>query len=200
MATSSLALFTPLLDHNKPHKLQLIPNSTRNTIGNSLFLSKTTDHLQLQTKRGSIGGVVVLNASPEAAAGDLFSSLPIPTIPGLSENPWVAGIGGLLVVVPFMIQRLLTLSREVDVAAQTVENIADAVGKVAEQVDKAAEEIGEALPEGGLKKMVDFVEDLAEETVKDAQKVEDLMDKVEEMTDKLEAVLEKQSKDDAKKK
>ncbi|GFP86465.1 hypothetical protein PHJA_000790300 [Phtheirospermum japonicum] len=170
--TSSFSLFTPLLDHNKPHKLQL-PNSThRNNFGNSSFLGKTsTDHLQLQTKRGgSKGGVVVWNASPEAA-GDLLSSLPLPTIPGFSDNPWLVAF----------------------------EKIADAVGKVAEEVDKAAEDIGEALPEGGLKKVVAFVEDLAEETVKDAQKVEDLMDKVEEMNDKLEAILEKQSKGTEKK-
>ncbi|KAK6130145.1 hypothetical protein DH2020_036124 [Rehmannia glutinosa] len=83
---------------------------------------------------------------------------------------------------------------EIDTAAQTVEKIADTVGKVAEEVDKAAEDIAEALPEGGLKKVVSFVEDLAEETTKEAQRVEDLMDKVEELDDKLEAFLEKQSK------
>lgn len=79
-------------------------------------------------------------------------------------------------------------------AAETVEKIADTVGKVAAEVDKAAEEMAEALPEGGLKKMVSFVEDLAEETTKDAQMVEDLMDKVEELDDKLDAILKQQSK------
>ncbi|KAK6117219.1 hypothetical protein DH2020_049098 [Rehmannia glutinosa] len=119
---------------------------------------------------GQHRGFVVRNASPEAAAGDLLSSFPLPTIPGFSDNPW----------------RLIR--------AQTVEKIADTVGKVAEEVDKAAEDIAEALPEGGLKKVVSFVEDLAEETTKEAQRVEDLMDKVEELDDKLEAFLEKQSK------
>ncbi|EYU29017.1 hypothetical protein MIMGU_mgv1a017274mg [Erythranthe guttata] len=74
-------------------------------------------------------------------------------------------------------------------AAQTVEKIADAVEKVAEEVDKAAEGIAAGLPEGGLKKVVKFVEVLAEETAKDAQKVEDLMDKVEELDDKVEEFL-----------
>lgn len=63
-------------------------------------------------------------------------------------------------------------------AAETVEKIADTVGKVAKEVDKATEDLAEALPEGGLKQVVSFVEDLAEEAAKDAQKVEDLMDKV----------------------
>ena len=62
--------------------------------------------------------------------------------------------------------------------AETVEEIADAVGKVAEEVDRAAEDLAESLPEGGLKQVVSFVEDLAEETAKDAQMVEELMDKV----------------------
>ncbi|GFP81831.1 hypothetical protein PHJA_000326400, partial [Phtheirospermum japonicum] len=134
--------------------------------------------------------LVIRKASPEAA-GDVVSSLT--SLAGLSlpagDDPWLAGIAGLLVTIPLMVQRLLTLTKEVDMAAQTVEKIADAVGKVADEVDKAAEDIGKALPEGGLKKVVSFVEDLAEETAKDAQKVEDLMDKVEELDDKLEEFL-----------
>ncbi|EYU40558.1 hypothetical protein MIMGU_mgv1a026631mg [Erythranthe guttata] len=139
--------------------------------------------------------LVVRNAAPEAAATvDLLSSFSLPSIPGISDSPLIALIAGLTVGLPFVIQRLLTLTKEIDMAAETVEKIADAVGKVADEVDKAAEGIAESLPEGGLKKMVHVIEDLAEETAKDAQKVEDLMDKVEELDDKLEAFLEKQSK------
>ncbi|GER44185.1 plastid-targeted protein 2 [Striga asiatica] len=142
--------------------------------------------------------LIVRKASPEVI-GDAVASFPIPGgIPGLSlpvgDNPWLAGVAGLLVVVPLMVQRLLTLTKQVDMAAQTVEKIADTVGKVAEEVDKAAENLAESLPEGSLKKVVGIVEDLAEETVKDAQKVEDLMDKVEEMDDKLEEFLNKNFK------
>ncbi|KAL3834872.1 hypothetical protein ACJIZ3_009608 [Penstemon smallii] len=139
--------------------------------------------------------LVVRNATPEVAA-DLVSST-FSNIPGFSliaDNPWASGLAGLFVAVPFVIQRLVILSKEVDMAAETVEKIADTVGKVAEQVDKAAEDIAESLPEGGLKNFVGLVEDIAEETTKDAQKVEDLMDKVEELDDKLEAFLNKQSK------
>ncbi|KAL6550114.1 hypothetical protein OROMI_020602 [Orobanche minor] len=142
--------------------------------------------------------LLIRKVTPEAA-GDVVSSLSITSgIPGFSlpagDTPWLAVVAGLLVAVPLMVQRLLTLTKEVDMAAQTVEKIADAVGKVAEEVDKAAEGIAAALPDGGLKKVVRIVEGLAEETVKDAQKVEDLMDKVEELDDKLEEFLIKKFK------
>lgn len=79
-------------------------------------------------------------------------------------------------------------------AAEAVEKIADTVGKVAEEVDKAAEDLMDSLPEGGLMQVVNYVEDLAEETTKEAQKVEDLMNKVEELNEKLEEILEQESK------
>ncbi|KAK4400522.1 hypothetical protein Sango_1158300 [Sesamum angolense] len=200
MAISSSASFT-LLQTNPQ-----IPH--RNGEGGEMICSllscrtSTTSPLQRSATRTSSSSykgfrkkdfVIVRNATPEAA-GDLLSSFSIPgfSLPG--DNPWITGIAGLLVTVPFLVQWLLTLTKEVDLAAETVEKIADTVGKVAEEVDKAAEEIAEALPEGGLKKMVSFVEDLAEETTKDAQMVEDLMDKVEELDDKLDTILKQQSK------
>ncbi|XP_073124264.1 uncharacterized protein [Henckelia pumila] len=129
-------------------------------------------------------------AEPEtvAAATDLMSTFSLPAIPGFSlsaDNPWWTAIAGLAVTVPFVLQRIMTVTKEVDVVAHTVE-------KIAESVDKAAEEIEAALPEGGLKKMVHMVEGLAEETIKDAQKVEDIMHKVEEIDEKLETYLNKQ--------
>lgn len=72
-----------------------------------------------------------------------------------------------------------TSIEQVAIAAETVESVADAVGKVADEVDKVAEEFAEKLPEGGmLRGIVKSIEHLAEETEKDAQLVEDLMDKV----------------------
>lgn len=58
--------------------------------------------------------------------------------------------------------------------SEAVEKIADTVGKVGDEADQVAE----AVPEGGLNQIANFVEDLAEETTKDVQKVEDLMNKV----------------------
>lgn len=62
--------------------------------------------------------------------------------------------------------------------AETAEKIANTVGKVVEEADQVVEDLAEAVPEGGLKQISSFVEDLAEETAKDDQKVEDLMNKV----------------------
>ncbi|KAL8053680.1 hypothetical protein ABFX02_05G088600 [Erythranthe guttata] len=198
MAASSSSCFSLLLVKSQSF------NQHKNGGECSLFLRNNTNlrrllHSAAPTKTAysnqSNKDLIVRNAAPEAAATvDLLSSFSLPTIPGISDSPLIALIAGLTVGLPFVIQRLLTLTKEIDMAAETVEKIADAVGKVADEVDKAAEGIAESLPEGGLKKMVHVIEDLAEETAKDAQKVEDLMDKVEELDDKLEAFLDKQSK------
>ncbi|XP_019174135.1 PREDICTED: uncharacterized protein LOC109169710 isoform X1 [Ipomoea nil] len=80
-------------------------------------------------------------------------------------------------------------TEQVEAAAETVEKVADVVGNVAHEVDKAAEGFKENLPAGKLKDIVEAIEHVAEETAKDAQIVEDLMDKVEELDDKLEEFL-----------
>lgn len=68
---------------------------------------------------------------------------------------------------------------QVSLAAETVEKVAEAVEKVADDVDRAAEEFASKLPEGGkLRGIVESIEHIAEETEKDAQLVQDLMDKV----------------------
>ncbi|XP_057773544.1 uncharacterized protein LOC130992811 isoform X2 [Salvia miltiorrhiza] len=198
MATSSRSCFSPT---------DLCPstnNISHNLPKNSCLIRSKTNLQLLPNIRSSKKDLIVRNVtSPEAAAdlvsssaagGDLLSSFSLPTVEGISDNPWLAGIAGLAVGVPFLIQWLVTVSKEVEVVAETVEKIADAVGNAAEEVDKVAEDLAEALPEGGLKQVVSFVEDLAEETAKETQMVEDLMDKVEEMNEKLEQALEKESK------
>ncbi|KAL6556849.1 hypothetical protein OROHE_006725 [Orobanche hederae] len=179
----------------------LLINNTTNTCHSFLRrrnLNWPNGFASTRISKSSNRDLLIRKVTPEAA-GDVVSSLSITSgIPGFSlpagDTPWLAVVAGLLVAVPLMVQRLLTLTKEVDMAAQTVEKIADTVGKVAEEVDKAAEGIAAALPDGGLKKVVRIVEGLAEETVKDAQKVEDLMDKVEELDDKLEEFLIKKFK------
>ncbi|KAL7160274.1 hypothetical protein ABFS83_01G083100 [Erythranthe nasuta] len=175
----------------------IIKSSAASTLLNDRQLCFFLRRRRSNFKKPSNKNLVVRNATPEAAtaAVDVLSSFSLTGgIPGLSlagDNPLLAGAAGLFVVLPMVVQRLLTLTKEVDMAAQTVEKIADAVEKVAEEVDKAAEGIAAGLPEGGFKKVVKFVEVLAEETAKDAQKVEDLMDKVEELDDKVEEFLNK---------
>ncbi|KAK4435164.1 hypothetical protein Salat_0679700 [Sesamum alatum] len=195
-ATSSSTCYNLLLHNTKYSATSTLQNDGHCSFLRRSYLQRSAALRRSVDNPSSHKYLVVRNAMPEAA-GDLLSSLSLPGIPDLSlleDNPWLTGAVGLFVAVPLMVQRLLTLTKEVDMAAQTVEKIADTVGKVADEVDKAAEEIAAALPEGGLKQVVHFVEDLAEETAKDAQKVEDLMDKVEELDDKLEAFLNKQTK------
>ncbi|KAL2483170.1 uncharacterized protein Fot_44618 [Forsythia ovata] len=174
--------FQPLAFHQLPYH----PTTSN---GGSFLGDPSLKYIQtLRRNKGSKIRELVVQATPDPEVGNLLSFWP-------SDNPWLTGVAGFMVTVPFLAQRLLSLTKEVDLAAETVEKIADAVEKVAEEVDKAAENIAEALPEGGLKKVVNLVEDLAEETAKDAQKVEDLMDKIEELDDKVEAYFSKQSKD-----
>ncbi|CAN4122332.1 unnamed protein product [Withania somnifera] len=123
--------------------------------------------------------------------GDLLSGV-IPFLP-TGENSWISWAVGLGVTVPLITARLLTVTKQVSVAAETVEKVAEAVEKVADDVDKAAEEFAAKLPEGGkLRGIAESIERLAEETEKDAQSVQDLMDKVEEVDEKLETFLSSQ--------
>ncbi|CAA2962987.1 Hypothetical predicted protein [Olea europaea subsp. europaea] len=172
------------------HRLHYHPTISNLKNGGSFLGDQSLKYIQsLRTNNGSKRRELVVEATPDPEVGNhLLSFWP-------TDNPWFAGVAGFMVTVPFLAQRLLTLTKEVDLAAQTVEKIADAVEKVAEEVDKAAENIAESLPEGALKNVVNLVEDLAEETAKDAQKVEDLMDKIEEIDDKVEAYFSNQSKD-----
>lgn len=62
---------------------------------------------------------------------------------------------------------------------ERVEEVVEMVEKVAEDVEKVADDIGDHLPEGTkLRKAASFVENVAEETVKDANQVEQFIDKV----------------------
>ncbi|XP_051129239.1 uncharacterized protein LOC127250123 [Andrographis paniculata] len=183
------------------HAFPTLPSSTKfRSLSLSLSLHPTTSILsppqQIKSKSALNKPprrkfvVRISDGSPEAvgAAGDLLASFSLP-LPGgfsLSDNPWIAGIAGLAVAVPLLIQRLLTLTKQIDMAAGAVEKIADAVGKVAEHVDEVAEDLSESLPEGGLKKMVGIVEEFAEKTHEGAEKVEDLMEKVDELTDRVD--------------
>ncbi|XP_019174136.1 PREDICTED: uncharacterized protein LOC109169710 isoform X2 [Ipomoea nil] len=141
----------------------------------------------LRTSAKKRSRALVVHATPEVA-GDFLSGF-LPFLPSSEDNSWLAWATGLCVAIPLITARLLTLSKQVEAAAETVEKVADVVGNVAHEVDKAAEGFKENLPAGKLKDIVEAIEHVAEETAKDAQIVEDLMDKVEELDDKLEEFL-----------
>ncbi|XP_057811761.1 uncharacterized protein LOC131025995 isoform X2 [Salvia miltiorrhiza] len=189
MATSSSTPIAPLLNNKNSHN-----HKNFNDDGQFSFPRRSSFH-KFSITSPSNKDLVTRRATPEVA-GDLLSQFHIPGIPSWfpTDNPWFVGASGLLVGGPFLIQRLIAFTKQLDMAAQAVENIADVVENVAKKVEDAAEEFEASLPESRLKEVVHFVEHLAEETAEEADKIGDLMDKVEEFDDKLEAFLDKQLK------
>ncbi|KAL7155776.1 hypothetical protein ABFS83_03G098900 [Erythranthe nasuta] len=108
-----------------------------------------------------------------------------------NRRSWLLGIA-LSIFLPFAGSKwgpLLQFKNDVDTAMETIEQIADVVEKVAEVVDEVADGISGNLPEGGrMKKVVEIVDDVAEETVKDAGTVGDAIDK--EVEGKVENIVE----------
>ncbi|KAF3654544.1 hypothetical protein P3S67_012168 [Capsicum chacoense] len=194
------------------NSLNLIPASYMSTNLNPLAISKinkgriltaSSHRSAILQKSNKKTRDLVVHATAET--GDLLSGV-IPFLP-TGENSWISWAVGLGVTVPLITARLLTVTKQVSFAAETVEKVAEAVEKVADDVDKAAEQFAATLPEGGkLRGIVESIEHLAEETEKDAQLVQNLMDKVEEVDEKLEAFISNQltvkipnSSNDAKK-
>ena len=66
---------------------------------------------------------------------------------------------------------------------ELADQVADIVEEVAEGVEKVADEVADHLPEGGkLKQVATFVENVARETAKDADIVDDVIEKVQPNT------------------
>ncbi|CAK9149030.1 unnamed protein product [Ilex paraguariensis] len=149
--------------------------------GNGSLRYLSTGQEEQTNSRSKMNSVVYCSPLPGAPFNFPFSWPP--------ENSWIGWVFGAVVAIPLAGQWLLTLTKEVEVAAETVEKVAEAVEDVAEKVDKMAEDMIEKLPDGGLKNAVTFVENLAEETIKKADQVEELMDKVEEMDKKVESLI-----------
>ncbi|KAG6416291.1 hypothetical protein SASPL_123718 [Salvia splendens] len=171
--------------HQTTHTNKNLPNHD----GHCSFLRRSHFHTS-QSSRPSNKDFVVRRATPEIA-GEIMVSNPLSGIPFIGDNPLLAGIFALTVGVPFMIQRIVAFTKQIEAASQTVEKIADTVENIADEVDKAAEELKAALPDGRLKEAVTFVEKLAENTSDGADKVSDLMDMVQEFDDKLDEFMDK---------
>ncbi|CAA2956797.1 uncharacterized protein LOC111408726 isoform X2 [Olea europaea var. sylvestris] len=109
------------------------------------------------------------------------------------RRKWILGIV-VAIFLPFATNKwgpLLIFKNEVDTAMETIEQITEVVEKTAEVVDKVAENIADHLPEGGkFRKTVDFIENVAETTAKDAHLVEDIIDKVQGVEEDVESIVE----------
>ncbi|CAA0831674.1 Unknown protein [Striga hermonthica] len=124
---------------------------------------------------------------------------PPPTEPPFNFINWIVGIT-ITVVLPFITHKwasLLKFKNEIETAVETVEEIVEVVEKVAGEVEKAAEDIADDLPtDGQFRKVVDFVEHVAERANRDAHLVGDFIDKVQEVEEKVEDYVESLGDDD----
>ncbi|MBA0623767.1 hypothetical protein Godav_009209 [Gossypium davidsonii] len=109
-------------------------------------------------------------------------SFPFNLIPaGSSWQLWALGT-----LVPLLLSfttskwgPFLKLKNEADNMLEAAEQITDVVEDVAGKVEEIADQVGEQLPDGGkLRATLELVEDLAEETAKNAHLAGDLIDKV----------------------
>ncbi|KAL8131093.1 uncharacterized protein LOC141711346 [Apium graveolens] len=133
---------------------------------------------------------------PPASSGGLPGG-----IPG-SWKKWLLGIA-VTVIIPLMTNKwgaLLTWTKKLESAVQTVEDLVEEVEEMAEKVDKFAENIADDLPEGKLKKALERIENIAERVAKEADQLDNMIDKVQEAEDKLEAYIEEEQRNSAAKK
>ncbi|CAA2956802.1 Hypothetical predicted protein [Olea europaea subsp. europaea] len=111
----------------------------------------------------------------------------------LFRRNWILGII-LTIILPFGTNKwgpLSKLKNEVDTVVETIEQITEVVEKVAEVVDKVAEDIADDLPEGGrFRKAVVLIENVAEQTAKDAHLLEDIIHKVQGVEEDVESIVE----------
>ncbi|KAF5197702.1 hypothetical protein FRX31_012712 [Thalictrum thalictroides] len=132
--------------------------------------------------------------------------VPVPSVPsGGSPFPsWSSWM--LLTIIPMILPffkskwgPLIVIKNKMDTVLQNVEIFAEGIEEVARRVDKIADEMTEKLPEGNFKKAIEMIDAVAEETIKKADCVEELVDKVEEVENKLEDMIEDAIKDKPKK-
>ncbi|KAL2538414.1 uncharacterized protein Fot_19805 [Forsythia ovata] len=135
------------------------------------------------SKNGKIRRNLVIYSSAEPGP-------PSPSDPSPNPLSWILAI--VLAVVPLIGQKWgPLLKKKVETALNEVEEVVEAVEKVAEEVEKVAEDLINDLPVGGkLRKAVEFVENVAERTAKDADIVDDFIDKVQEEEKEVESYVE----------
>ncbi|XP_061968404.1 uncharacterized protein LOC133691823 isoform X2 [Populus nigra] len=132
-------------------------------------------------------------------AGPAHPSAPSPCLIQLygdlrtSRKGWVLGML-ISIILPFCRNKwgaLLLIKDKVEQVVETADHVADIVEEVAEEVGKVAEEVADHLPEGGkLQQVATFIENVAKETAKDANVVDEIIEKVEEVEKEVEEEVE----------
>ncbi|KAK7385340.1 hypothetical protein VNO78_31056 [Psophocarpus tetragonolobus] len=115
-----------------------------------------------------------------------------PSSPG-SWKLWILG-SIFTILLPFITRGkwgpLLQLKEKVETTIDEAQRVVDIIEDVAETVDKVAEETVKNLPPGKLRDAVAFVEKVAENIDKHAERAEDALEQVENMGDQLESIME----------
>ncbi|KAJ6709549.1 PHAGE CAPSID SCAFFOLDING PROTEIN (GPO) SERINE PEPTIDASE [Salix koriyanagi] len=108
-----------------------------------------------------------------------------PSAPSPCRKGWILGVL-LSVILPFCRNKwggLLLMKDKIEAVVELADQVADIVEEVAEGVEKVADEVADHLPEGGrLKQVATFVENVARETAKDADLIDDVIEKVQPNT------------------
>ncbi|KAJ6730307.1 PHAGE CAPSID SCAFFOLDING PROTEIN (GPO) SERINE PEPTIDASE [Salix viminalis] len=108
---------------------------------------------------------------------------------------WILGVL-LSVILPFCRNKwggLLMMKDKIEAVVELADQVADIVEEVAEGVEKVADEVADHLPEGGkLKQVATFVENVARETAKDADLIDDVIEKVKMQMEEVEKEVEKE--------
>ncbi|XP_011016870.1 PREDICTED: uncharacterized protein LOC105120399 isoform X2 [Populus euphratica] len=115
-----------------------------------------------------------------------------------SPSPWKGWVLGMLIsiILPFCRSKwgpLLLIKDKVEEVVEIADHVADIVEEVAEEVGKVAEEVADHLPEGGkLQEVATFVENVAKETAKDANVVDEIIEKIKNQVEELEKEVEEE--------
>ncbi|XP_059637162.1 uncharacterized protein LOC132279250 isoform X1 [Cornus florida] len=112
---------------------------------------------------------------------------------GSSRKHWILGVV-ITAILPFLSHKwgpLFKLTKEVENAVETADDVTEAMENIAEQVEKVADEIGDELPEGGrLQKAFAYVENKAKKAARDAHSVEQFIDKVEALEEEVDSFID----------
>ncbi|RQO86773.1 hypothetical protein POPTR_002G101600v4 [Populus trichocarpa] len=112
-----------------------------------------------------------------------------------SRKGWVLGML-ISIILPFCRNKwgaLLLIKDKVEQVVEIADHVADIVEEVAEEVGKVAEEVADHLPEGGkLQQVATFVENVAKETAKDANVVDEIIEKIKNQVEEVEKEVEEE--------
>ncbi|KAH8516165.1 hypothetical protein Peur_047485 [Populus x canadensis] len=115
-----------------------------------------------------------------------------------APSPWKGWVLGMLIsiILPFCRNKwgaVLLIKDKVEQVVEIADHVADIVEEVAEEVGKVAEEVADHLPEGGkLQQVATFVENVAKETAKDANVVDEIIEKIKNQVEEVEKEVEEE--------